>query len=233
MLSAFRFPLHMNIFILTLFPDMFSGPFDFSIVKRAINEKKVKLEIVNLRDFAQDSYGTVDDHPYGGGVGMILKVDVIDRTLQSIKSKISSHEKTKTILLDARGTTYTQKIAKEYTQIDNLIIICGHYEGVDERVLSLVDESISIGNFVLTGGEIPAMVLMDSITRLIPGVLKKANAITDESFSQDNLEYPQYTKPQEYNGMKVPEVLLSGNHSKISKWKEEKTKKILLKKLSS
>jgi tRNA (guanine37-N1)-methyltransferase len=204
----------MHISILTLFPDMFRGPFDQSIIKRAIDKKLITIEYINIRDFAQDNYKTVDGHPYGGGVGMILRVDVVGRALQSIK-------KGHVILLDAGGTPYKQSKAKELSSVNHLILICGHYEGIDERIRTLVDEEISIGDYVLTGGEIPAMVLTDSILRLIPGVLTKPEAVVHESFSEPLLEYPQYTEPQMHNGLAVPPVLLSGNHKKIDEWRKK------------
>lgn len=203
----------MHISILTLFPDMFRGPLDQSIIKRAIDKKLITIEYINIRDFASDSYKTVDGHPYGGGVGMILRVDVVDRALKSIK-------KGHTILLDAGGTPYTQSKAKGLSALDNLILICGHYEGIDHRIRSLIDEEISIGDYILTGGEIPAMVVADSITRLVPGVLGKPEAIIHESFNEPKLEYPQYTEPQVYNGLTVPPVLLGGNHKKIDEWRK-------------
>lgn len=204
----------MHISILTLFPNMFRGPFDQSIVNRAINKNLMSIDYVNIRNFATDHYKTVDGHPYGGGVGMILRVDVMDRALKSIK-------KGHTVLLDAGGTPYTQKKAKELSNVDHLILICGHYEGVDERIRSLIDEEISIGDYILTGGEIPAMVLVDSIVRLIPQVLGKPEATVHESFSEPLLEYPQFTEPQTYRGLTVPPVLLSGNHKVIEAWRKD------------
>lgn len=202
----------MKFTILTLFPEMFAGPFDYSIVKRAKNQGKISIDFVNIRDFATDTYKSVDDHPYGGGVGMILRVDVVDRALRNRKGKI--------VLLDPRGERYTQKKAREYAKLDHLVLVCGHYEGVDARVDRLVDEKLSIGDYVLTGGELPAMVIIDSITRLLPGVLKKAEATQSESFTKEGvLEFPQYTRPENYKGLKVPDVLLSGNHAEIEKWK--------------
>lgn len=205
----------MKITILTLFPGMFIGPFDLSIVKHAQDKKIVNIQIVNIRNFSTDRYKSVDDHPYGGGQGMILKVDVLDRALSSISGKTHS------ILLDPRGTTYTQHKAKRLAKFDHLVLVCGHYEGVDERVRSLVDEKISIGNYILTGGEIPAMVLVDSVVRLTPGVLASEKTIIDESFSKNSryLEHPQYTKPRSYKSQSVPTVLLSGDHKKIAAWK--------------
>lgn len=209
----------MKISILTLFPEMFTGPFEASIVKRAIEKKQISIEYINLRTFSTDRYKSVDDHPYGGGQGMILRVDIIDRALQKVKSL-----KSKVILLDPRGTTYKQQMAQRLSTFDHLILVCGHYEGVDERVRSMVDEEISIGNYVLTGGEIPAMVLVDSVVRLLPGVLSNKTTV-DESYSKypSYHEYPQYTKPREYHGMNVPSVLVSGDHKKIEDWKKQKS----------
>lgn len=197
---------------------MFRGPFDQSIIKRGIDKKLVSIDYINIRNFATDMYKSVDGHPYGGGVGMILRVDVVDRALQSI-------QKGHTILLDAGGTPYKQSKAKELSALNHLILICGHYEGIDERIRSLVDEEISIGDYVLTGGEIPAMVLVDSVVRLIPGVLTKPEAIVYESFTAPLLEYPQYTEPQTYNGLAVPPVLLSGNHKAIDTWRNNEALK--------
>ena len=205
----------MRITILTLFPDMFA-PLAASIIKRAIDRKLITIDYVNIRDFAKDDYKTVDGHPYGGGAGMLLRIDVVDRAIKSVRGP-----KSKVILLDAGGQVFTQKKAREYAKIDHLILLCGHYEGVDDRIRSLVDEEISIGEYVLTGGEIPAMVIADSVARLVPGVLKKEDATIHESFTESLLEYPQYTEPRDYNGMKVPDVLLSGNHAKIAAWKKE------------
>ncbi len=210
----------MKVSILTLFPDMFRGPFDQSIVHRAVEKRLVTIEYVDIRTFASDKYKTVDDHPYGGGVGMILRVDVVDRALQMVKGK-NVKEKSHTILLDAGGTPYTQKKARELSNVDHLILVCGHYEGVDARVRTLVDEEISIGDYVLTGGEIPAMVVVDSVVRLVPGVLAKPEATVNESFNESLLEYPQYTQPREYNGVAVPEELLSGNHAAIAAFRKK------------
>lgn len=202
----------MTISILTLFPDMFAGPFDYSIVKRAKEQGIVTMNLINIRDFATDKYKSVDDYPYGGGPGMIMRVDIIDRAIQKQKGRI--------ILLDPRGTTFTQQKARELSALDHLVLVCGHYEGVDARVTSLIDETISIGDYVLTGGELPAMVIVDSVIRLLPGVLKK-EATASESFSlKIEKEYPQYTRPEEYKGMRVPDVLLSGNHKRIEEWRK-------------
>ena len=210
----------MKISILTLFPEMFAGPFDHSIIKRAREKKLVDIELVNIRDFGIGKHKLVDDTPYGGGAGMIIRVDVIDKTLQNVKCK------GRIILLDPRGETFTQKKAKELAKFDHLILIAGHYEGIDERVKQyLVDEVISIGDYVLTGGEIPAMVVTDAVVRLIPGVIKK-ESIATESFSKPKaLEYPQYTKPRVYEKYKVPEILLSGNHQAIERWRKNEALK--------
>ncbi|KKU92461.1 MAG: tRNA (guanine-N(1)-)-methyltransferase [Microgenomates group bacterium GW2011_GWA1_48_10] len=220
----------MIIDIITLFPEMFSGPFDQSIIKRAQDKGLATIRLHDLREFAIDERGTVDDRPYGGGVGMILRVEPIYRALQKIRNKQSN---TKIILMDPRGTKFTQQMARDYTGLDQLILICGRYEGVDERVREyLVDEAVSVGDYVLTGGEIPAMVISDAVIRLLPGVLEKPGATDIETFSniapalstvegpQQYLEYPQYTRPEEFNGWKVPEVLLSGNHEAIRIWRQ-------------
>lgn len=214
----------MHISILTLFPDMFTGPLSTSIVKRAQEKNFVDISYINIRDFSTDTYKSVDGHPYGGGTGMVMRVDVIARALKSINASKGQRVNEKIILLDAGGKTYTQKKAKELSGIDHLILICGHYEGVDERVRTLVDEEISIGDYVLTGGEIPAMVITDSVVRLVSGVLKP-DATIHESFTQSELEYPQYTEPKDFNGLKVPDVLLSGNHAKINAWRKEEALK--------
>ena len=212
----------MKIDILTLFPEMFKGPFEESIVKRAQDKSLVEINIHDLRKWGLDDRRTVDDRPYGGGVGMLMRVDVVDSALQSLKGK-SKSEKVKTILLDAAGGTYNQEKARQLAKIEHLILIAGHYEGVDHRANEhLVDEVISIGDYVLTGRQIPAMVIVDSVVRLIPGAVGKEESIKDESHSAPGyLEYPQYTRPEEYKGWKVPKVLLSGNHKDIKKWRKE------------
>ena len=214
----------MKISIITLFPKMISGFFDESIVKRAQDKKLVEIEIINLRDFAIDDYGTVDDRPYGGGAGMILRIEPIYKAVQSAISNFQ-FPISKTILTSPKGKIFDQKKAQEFSQLDHLIIIAGHYEDVDARILDYVDEEISMGDFILTGGEIPASAIVDSIVRLIPGVLKKDQAVKNESFNIDDkkiLEYPQYTRPEEFMGKKVPEILLKGDHKKIEKWQAEK-----------
>ncbi|MFH1833227.1 MAG: tRNA (guanosine(37)-N1)-methyltransferase TrmD [Candidatus Levyibacteriota bacterium] len=210
----------MKISILTLFPEMFQGPFDCSILKRAKYKKLINIKFVNIRDFGIGKHKIVDDAPYGGGVGMVMRVDVIKKAVEKTKCKEKCKEKV--FFLDPRGKTFNQKKAVEISKLNHIILICGHYEGIDERVRKFIDEEISIGDYVLTGGEIPAMVIVDCISRLLQGVLKKEEATRFESFSQmENLvEYPQYTRPQDFNGQKVPNILLSGNHKEIAKWRK-------------
>jgi tRNA (guanine37-N1)-methyltransferase len=217
----------MKIDILTLFPKMFSGPFDESIIKRAKEKGLVNINLHNLRKWASDERGTVDDRPYGGGAGMILRVDVIDKAIEDIKnqkSKIKSTNKnSKIILLDARGGKFTQRKAVQLSRLEQLILIAGHYEGVDHRVAEhIADDVISIGDYVLTGGELPAMVITDVIVRLIPGVIDPESLKEESHSSPSDLEAPQYTRPEVYRGWKVPTVLLSGNHKEIERWRKEK-----------
>jgi len=217
----------MKISILTLFPEMFSGPFGYSIIQRAQEKNLVELNFVNIRDFGTGKHKVVDDKPYGGGTGMIMKVDVLDTAIRSVREGEGERGNVeKCVLLDARGNTFHQAQAKEFSRLDHLILICGHYEGIDERVRSLVDTTISIGDFIVTGGEIPAMLITDAVSRLVTGVLKE-EATSYESFSSftnKTLEYPQYTLPREYKGMTVPDVLISGNHKEIEKWKREQSR---------
>lgn len=207
----------MKIDILTLFPKMFEAVFSESIIKRAQTKGLVEIKVNNLRDWAEDKRGTVDDKPYGGGTGMVMMIEPIDKALKELP-------KGKTILLTPQGKVFNQKKAQELAQEKHLILLCGHYEGIDERVREhLVDEEISIGDYILTGGEIPSMAVIDAIIRLIPGVLEKQEATQLESFSESKLEHPQYTRPEDYQGWKVPEVLLSGDHQKIEEWRKNKS----------
>jgi len=209
----------MKIDILTLFPEMFKGPFEESIVKRAKKKGLVEINIHNLRDWARNKHKTLDDRPYGGGMGMVLMVEPIYQALSDIKTRGS-----RVILLTPQGTPFRQKKARELSKLKHIIFIAGHYEGVDARVQEhLVDEEISIGDYVLTGGELPAMVVVDTVVRLLPGVLEK-EATEKESFSPASLlDYPTYTRPETFRGWKVPEVLLSGNHAEIEKWRNKKS----------
>lgn len=248
----------MKITILTLFPQMFAGPFDLSIIKNAKEKGLVEIDFVNIRDFGIGKHQMVDDTAYGGGVGMVMKVDVLHKAIeyakksyrqsrhsgdeQSEDSRISNERDAeqvmipssgasmtneKVILMSAAGKPFNQKQAQVFAKLDHLILICGHYEGIDARIEKYIDGEISIGDFVLTGGEIPAMLVADAVTRLIPGVLPEG-ATDAESFSlgdgEQLLEYPHYTKPQEYDGQSVPDILLSGNHPEVAKWKEAQAK---------
>lgn len=217
----------MKISILTLFPEMFDGPFHHSIIKRASDKKIVEIEFIDIRDFGIGRHKMVDDTPYGGGVGMVMRVDVVKKAIDSV----ANHKKgEKVILLDPTGITFTQAKAKDFAKFSHLILICGHYEGIDDRIKEFVDERLSIGDYVLTGGELPAMVVVDSVVRLLPGVLGKDKSSENESFEKNLLEYPQYTRPYKFKGKKVPTVLLSGNHKEIDKFREneawKRTKKI-------
>ncbi|MFA7209033.1 MAG: tRNA (guanosine(37)-N1)-methyltransferase TrmD [Parcubacteria group bacterium] len=219
----------MRFDIITIFPKIFDAYFSESIIKRAQAGGFVDIDIHNLRDYAADKHKTVDDTPYGGGAGMVLKVEPIYGCLKSIKSlamEDGPDSKMRVILFSAKGKRYTQRDAERLAGYGRLILLCGRYEGVDERVVeNLCDEEISLGDFVLTGGEIPAMAVVDSITRLIPGVLGNSESARTESHSKDGyLEHPQYTKPEDFLGWKVPEILLSGDHKKIAQWREKKSK---------
>lgn len=208
----------MKISILTLFPEMFEGPFDYSIIKQAQDKKKVDIEFVNIRNFGIGKHRVVDDKPYGGGHGMILRVDVLDAAISKAKGKNPQAFGQKVILLSPHGTTFNQKKALEFASLKHLILVCGRYEGVDERVKEFIDEELSIGDFIVTGGEIPAMIITDTVTRLIKGVLKEG-VTTAESFSPI-LEYPQYTKPNTHKNLQVPNILLGGDHGKIKLWRD-------------
>lgn len=214
----------MKITILTLFPEMFTGPFDHSIVKRAVNKKLVKLNFVNIRDFGLGKHKLVDDKPFGGGSGMILKVDVLHNAIEKVKDVKLNKDEQKVFLLSAHGKQFNWKKAEELSKLKHLILICGHYEGFDERIKNFIDGEISIGDFIVTGGEIPAMLIADSIIRLLPGVIREGAAVSESFFS--NLEHPHYTQPRSFKGLSVPEILLSGNHKEINKWKEKESIKI-------
>jgi len=214
----------MHIDILTLFPQMFDSPFSASILKRAIDRKLVSVSLHNIRDHTHDKHHTVDDYAYGGGTGMILKPEPIFETVESIKSGYANQESSQSpvILLTPQGRCFSQEIAYELSQCGHLILICGRYEGVDERVREhLVTDEISIGDYVLSGGEIAAMVVVDAVVRLLPGVLGSEASAIDDSHATGLLEYPQYTRPAVYRGWSVPQVLLSGDHAQIAKWRRE------------
>jgi tRNA (guanine37-N1)-methyltransferase len=214
----------MRIDILTLFPQMFEAPFGFGIFKRAIDNGLVSLNLVNIRDYTHDKHHTADDYPYGGGAGMVLKPEPIFEAVDTIKSGIDDKEAAEltVILLSPQGRLFSHKIAREISQHRHIVLICGHYEGIDERVMEhLATDTISIGDYVLTGGEVPAMVVADAVLRLVPGVLGSEESPLDDSHASGLLEYPQYTRPAEYRGWSVPEILLSGNHAQIAKWRRE------------
>ena len=210
----------MKIDVLTLFPAMFAGPLDESIIKRAREAGRLDLAIHNLRDYAHDRHKTVDDRPFGGGPGMLLKPEPIFEAVESL-----AREGTRVILLSPAGRPFNQAIARELAGLEHLLMVSGHYEGFDERVREqLADDELSIGDYVLTNGALPVMVIIDAVTRLLPGVLGDEDSAQDDSFSQGLLEYPQYTRPAEFRGMKVPEVLLSGNHAEIARWRAEQAR---------
>lgn len=208
----------MKIDYLTLFPEMFDGVLNHSILKRAQDKNIIEVNTVNFRDYAENKHNQVDDYPYGGGQGMVLKPEPVFNAMQDLKRT----DKTRVILMCPQGRPFSQAIAKELSEAEHIVFICGHYEGYDERIReNLVTDEISMGDYVLTGGELPAMTMTDAIVRLIPGVLGNEQSHQDDSFSDGLLEFPQYTRPREYKGMTVPDVLLSGNHANIEKWRHE------------
>ncbi len=209
--------------IITLFPETIKALTDYSIIGRAVQDNKIEIETCNLRDFGVGKYKQVDDTPYGGGAGMVLKVDVMDKAIQKVRQE---NPGTVVILLTPKGEKYGQKKARELSKKNNITLVCGHYEGFDERIRGLVDEEISIGDYILTGGEIAAAAIIDSVSRLISGVLGRKESAQEESFENSLLEYPQYTKPREYKGMEVPEILSGGNHGEIERWRKDEAKKI-------
>ncbi|GAB6098926.1 tRNA (guanosine(37)-N1)-methyltransferase TrmD [Halanaerocella petrolearia] len=210
----------MQFDILTLFPEMFSNVLDASILKRAQKEELIDFNLHNIRNYCRDKHNQADDYPYGGGVGMVLKPEPIFRAVDSLEVE----DKTPVIFLTPQGETFNQSLAKDLVQKDRLVFLCGHYEGIDQRVRNeIVTHEVSIGDYVLTGGELPAMVMMDAISRLVPGVVGSSESVVQDSFYQGLLDYPQYTRPQEYQGLEVPNVLLSGNHAKIDRWRRKKS----------
>ena len=209
--------------VLTLFPESFESYLHASILGRAHENKLIDTRLWNIRDYTSDKHNTVDDTPYGGGAGMVMQIEPIDKALADVRKERGA-DTHKTVVLSARGAPFTQQKAKEYSALDSLTLICGRYEGIDQRVADyLADEEISIGPYVLAGGEIPALVVIESVARLLPDVLGNAESLTEESFGDNSsrVEYPQYTKPQDYNGWKVPDVLLSGNNEEIRAWRNK------------
>lgn len=212
----------MKFFVLTLFPEMILNGLNHSMIKRAVDNGIINIECVDIRDFANNKHNQVDDYPYGGGAGMVIKPQPVFDAYQSIKERVKKG--CRVVYMTPQGKTFNQSIAEKFSKEEELIILCGHYEGIDERVIEeIVTDEISIGDFVLTGGELPAMAIIDSVSRLIPKVLNKEESFQDESFSNNLLEYPQYTRPIEFNGKKVPDVLLSGHHANVDKWRREKS----------
>ena len=208
----------MQIDVLSLFPEMFEGPMNTSIIGKAQEKGVANIDVTDFRKFAVNKHGHVDDYPYGGGAGMLLRVDPINDALEEIEGKYADTKK-RVILMDPAGETFTQKHAESFAEDDHLIFICGHYEGYDERIRSYVTDEISVGDYVLTGGELGAMIVIDATVRLLEDAVGNEESITGDSFSTGLLEYPQYTRPAEYKGMTVPDVLMSGNHAKIADWK--------------
>lgn len=210
----------MKIDVLTLFPEMFDGVFGSSILGKARERELVSLQAINFRTYSTSKHGTVDDTPYGGGGGMVLKPEPIFAAVEDLRSRVEEADRPRVILMCPQGRTFDQKLAEELSQERHLIFICGHYEGYDERIRDhLITDEISIGDYVLTGGEIPAMAVIDSVVRLLPGVLGNASSAVTDSFSTGWLEYPHYTRPAEFRGWKVPDVLLSGHHEQIDAWR--------------
>ena len=210
----------MKFYILTLFPEMIMDGLNTSIIGRAIDNELIEIEAVNIRDYTLDKHKKVDDYPYGGGAGMVMQAQPIYDAYQSIVDK-AGHD-IPCVYLTPQGRTFNQRVAKEFAALDEVVLLCGHYEGIDERVLEeIVTDNISIGDYVVTGGELPAMIMVDAISRLVPGVLHNEDSTTQESFSNNLLEYPQYTRPEIWNGRKVPDILLSGNHARVDKWRHD------------
>lgn len=214
----------MNFHILTLFPDMIIDGLNTSIIGRAVKKGALSIEAINIRDYSTSKHGTVDDYPYGGGAGMVMQAEPIYLAYQALEEKIG--HKPRVLYMSPQGKTFSQSMAKELAQEEDLVFLCGHYEGVDERVLEMiVTDEVSIGDYVLTGGELPAMVMIDSISRLVPGVLNNDDSAVFESFHSNLLEYPQYTRPKEFMGRSVPDVLLCGDHAKVEQWRYEESLK--------
>lgn len=215
----------MKFEILTLFPEMFEGPLSSSILKKAQEKGLLEVNTVNFRDYSMDKHKRVDDYPHGGGAGMVLKPEPIYRAVDHIMEKnlLSEKEKPTILLMTPQGKPFNQAMAKELANKEHLVFICGHYEGFDERIRALAHMEVSIGDFVLTGGELPAMVIVDSVARLLPGVLGESESAITDSFYNGLLEYPQYTRPREFNGMEVPAVLLSGDHEKVRVWRRKES----------
>lgn len=214
----------MNYHVLTLFPEMIEQGLNTSILGRAREKNLITLQTTNIRDFSTNKHLKVDDYPYGGGAGMVMQAEPVYKAYEHVKEQVGSEKPLRVIYLTPQGKVFTQAVAEELAKEENLVFLCGHYEGIDERVLDrIVTDHVSIGDYVLTGGELPSMVMMDAISRLVPGVLNNDVSAEIESFHDNLLEYPQYTRPEEFMGEKVPEVLLSGHHGNIDKWRREQS----------
>lgn len=222
----------MRIDILTIFPKMFDAVLGESIIKRAKERNVVEINIIDLRLFSKDKHRKVDDKPFGGGPGMVMNAEPFFEAVNYIRKKTKDARlKTRTVLLTPKGRKFDQALALKLSKYEHMILLCGHYEGIDERVANhLTDDEISMGDFILTGGELPAMAVIDSVVRLLPGALGDENSCKDESFSENMLEYPHYTRPADYNGMKVPDILLSGDHERIKEWRKKEAVKVTRKK---
>lgn len=214
----------MNFYVMTLFPDMILNGVNESITGRAIKKGIISVDAVNIRDYTVEKHGKTDDYPFGGGAGMVMQVQPIDDCFKAVTEKIGSGKKARVLYMSPQGRRFDQKMAQELAKEENIVFLCGHYEGIDERALEITGaEEVSLGDFVLTGGEYPAMVMIDCISRLVPGVLGKDASAEIESFHDNLLEYPQYSRPEDYKGMRVPEILLSGHHANVEKWRREQS----------
>lgn len=223
----------MNFYIMTLFPDMVLGTLATSITGRAMEQELIRVEAVNIRDYTKDKHKRVDDYPYGGGAGMVMQAEPVVECFRAVKDRVTEaraergekpNRPLRVVYLTPQGQVFSQNMAEEFAKEEDMVLLCGHYEGIDERALErIVTDYVSIGDYVLTGGELPAMILVDAVSRLVPGVLNNKDSAEFESFQDGLLEYPQYTRPEEYQGAKVPEVLLSGHHAKIEAWRREQS----------
>ncbi|MCR5144260.1 MAG: tRNA (guanosine(37)-N1)-methyltransferase TrmD [Lachnospiraceae bacterium] len=214
----------MHFYILTLFPEMVMSGLKTSIIGRAIDNGYLEIEAINIRDYTLDKHKKVDDYPYGGGAGMVMQAQPVYDAWKSVIDRIGGRDKARTIFMTPIGQTFKQDHAKELAKEEHIIMLCGHYEGIDERVINeIVTDYMSLGDFVLTGGELPAMVMVDAISRMVPGVLTNVDSKNTESFENNLLEYPQFTRPEEWNGIKVPPILLSGNHKLVDEWRYEQS----------
>lgn len=214
----------MKFIILTIFPKAFESYFGISLIQRALAKKFIDIKLVDLKTFGDGPHKAIDDRPYGGGAGMVMRVDIIDKALKKLKLK-KGQKSSQILLMTPQGKRFAQAEARKLSKLKTLVLICGRYEGFDERIYNFVDGEISLGDFVLTGGEVPAMAVLDAVARLVPGVVGKSESLLEESFSEALLEYPHYTRPEVYKKMKVPKVLLSGHHAKVSQWRKEEALK--------